>query len=271
MAIELTGFKSDVPVSPTANPFSSQFVSPKSTPFVFADGAPPAAVASDLARFLQSHLAAGIIGPHGTGKSTALQTLLPLLRRDFTEVRLFSLNPSSNPCDQAAAIQQALHGSSPVGEHSLPTQFAQRCIAIDGFEQLSWFARKKLVAQVRWLAKRWVPIRQQRSRATEKVHLLITAHHAQTGVPTFLKTSWDDAMVQQLTLEKLTRVPSDQRATMRLAAEARAERIRELPQSQQNIRDYWFALYDDYERLRRQTELHHPRPLPFDGADRTDS
>ncbi len=118
---------------------------------------------------------------------------------------------------------------------------------IDGFEQLAWHQRKALVWRLR---RRVRPFLGKRRPASDEPLVgdrwLVTAHRPQWGVATQLRTDWDDRIVQQITEERLQGLPESQQQTLRGAAARLAIRGRQT----RNVRDYWFGLYDEFERFR---------------------
>jgi len=264
----------EIPVSPAPNPFATRFVSPQRNRYVFADGQDVRSVAERLSERLLRQRAAAIVGPHGTGKSTLLNSLVPRLREYFADIVWVRLTPGTDRASQVQQVKRAIRpsGMDPAFSRQVPpssqrseaaspsteTPVAAKCVVVDGFEQLGWVTRGWLTACVRSSKTRWQfgsdrPPSLTDSRAATP-HLLITCHAPQIGIPTFLTTRWDDDLVERLTQEKLERLPRDQQTVMNRAARSRSEAIRRSGHSRRNVRDYWFALYDDYERLCRQTD-----------------
>jgi hypothetical protein len=115
-----------------SNPFSTRFVRPGSMPFYFPQGV-SAEVLVD--RLKQHDWRGAIAGPHGSGKSTLLEALVPVIERAGWQVRRVSLHD---------------------GERRLPNDFVwpksgepAGVVVVDGYEQLGWWARRKLNAAVR--------------------------------------------------------------------------------------------------------------------------
>jgi hypothetical protein len=115
-----------------SNPFSTRFVRPGSIPFIF----PPGVDAKLLAeRLKQLGWRAAIVGPHGSGKSTLLETLIPAIEEAGRSVRKVVLHE---------------------GQRGLPADFVwpdssqpPGVVVIDGYEQLSWWSRRRLNAAIR--------------------------------------------------------------------------------------------------------------------------
>jgi len=226
--------------APPANPFSTRFVRPDRTDYRFAAGQDADAVAGAAIAQLNHCGTAAIIGPHGTGKSTLLHTLMPRLQAAFAHVQLVRLSSTSQAVQE---LRRSLEEQATAGDECA---VQPRCLVIDGFEQLPWLVRQRLIGR----SRRWAAKRRRGRRAAAGTGLLVTAHRAQLRVPTLFWTGWDDELVSDLTAEKLCDLPEPTRQTMlRLAAE-HAARLQHSRPAARNVRDYWFTLYDEYERLR---------------------
>lgn len=137
------------------NPFSTRNVRPGAIEYLFESGTSAVAL---VARLRENHWRGEIVGPHGSGKSTFLATLLPLLEQSGRKVAHF-----------------VLHG----GERQLPVSTRESRVwnsdtqvVVDGYEQLGWWSR-------RWLE---LTCRKRGSG------LLVTAH-ASVGLPPLLQTT----------------------------------------------------------------------------------
>ncbi|HBJ39155.1 MAG TPA: hypothetical protein DDZ51_31295 [Planctomycetaceae bacterium] len=209
------------------NPFSTRFVRPDRMRYRFTPDIDPERFAQSLADRLQKESALAVIGPHGTGKTTLLHFLMPRLEAYFGEVRFVRLCSSSKPFGPPEAARLIA---------------GQALVVIDGYEQLSVASRVAMIARLKCLQL--------------STRLLITAHRRQWFVPTFFCTRWDAKLVSDLTAEKLADLPREQRFAMQQIADQLARRY---PPEQKvsgaasaNVRDYWFSLYDAYERLRNE-------------------
>jgi hypothetical protein len=230
------------------NPFSTRFVRPDQSTFRFSEGKTAQSVAARLSELLMRRGTAAIIGPHGTGKSTLVHTLIAQLEHAFASVDRIQL---SSAIDCRAELQQWQREKRLTGP---PKSLKEaRCLVIDGFEQLDWITRRRLI----WQAMRWQSTSLGIRFGQPRRCLLLTAHRPQLGVSTFYRTGWDETIVRQLTQEKLAHLSRPERLSMFRAADRHVAAWNQLPTASRNVRDYWFALYDQYEQLRA------PSPAPI--------
>ncbi len=199
--------------SRTTNPFATRWVRPGALPYQFPSGADAAAVVRQLR---ERDWRGCIIGPHGSGKSALLATLIPEIERSGWAVRSITLHD---------------------GQRHLPAGFVrptgnetQGVFVVDGYEQLGWRARRQLNHSCRRMG--W--------------GLLITAHGdaAAARFPVLFRTSADLATVQQLIERHLpphgNLIQSDEMAA---AFQTHGG----------NVREAFFALYDLFEQRSRHS------------------
>ncbi|QDS95424.1 hypothetical protein FF011L_42200 [Roseimaritima multifibrata] len=193
-----------------SNPFSTCFIRPGALPFYAAAERPDS---SDLLqKFCQQRSPqAAIVGPHGSGKSTLLKELVAGLHDRFSPIDSWSLHAGESPPSIAAAFQTA-PGS---------------LLVIDGFEQLPVPVRWALVGFVRWRG----------------AGLLVTSHQRVCGLPELWAGQVEHSLARRLTEQLLCKHPAE-RAELLALFEVRWQ------QHRPNLRDTWFALYDDYERIK---------------------
>jgi hypothetical protein len=115
-----------------SNPFSTRFVRPGSVPFIFPQGVSAETLVDRLRQYAWR---GAIVGPHGSGKSTLLEALVPAIEQAGRQARRVSLHD---------------------GERRLPAEFVwpkssepAGVVIVDGYEQLSWLARRKLNTALR--------------------------------------------------------------------------------------------------------------------------
>lgn len=197
------------------NPFSTAFIRPGTLAPRQAAGSEPLAPV-DLPAFAQQIASlrhAAIVGPHGSGKTTLLRHLTPALEA-YSGAPVTSVMLRSGE-STAAAGEAAM---------ALPRG---GWLVIDGYEQLGWLARRWLL----WRSRR------------RGLHLLITSHREEPGWTTVWRTTTSEPLARQLAEELLSDDP-EARPAMLAALE------RHWPESGGDLRQLWFALYDEYERWR---------------------
>jgi ABC-type dipeptide/oligopeptide/nickel transport system ATPase component len=109
----------------------------------------------------------GIIGPHGSGKTTFLDTLADRLRQQGRGVHMVFLNRENRQIDHS--LWEAIQEVGINGETLL----------MDGYEQLSWRSRLRL------------------EQMTRSAGALIVTAHRRTRYPTLLQTGTEAVMFQQ--------------------------------------------------------------------------
>jgi hypothetical protein len=103
------------------NPFSTRYTRPGAIPFFF----PPGQNAEGLVERLRSQGWRGtIVGPHGSGKSSLVSSLLPALQAAGRELLLIELH------DGERRLPIELRGLDSLTDRTV--------IIVDGYEQLSW-------------------------------------------------------------------------------------------------------------------------------------
>jgi energy-coupling factor transporter ATP-binding protein EcfA2 len=130
-----------------SNPFATRFIRPGASPFLFLDDDSAEAI---VERLKANRWRGQIIGEHGSGKSTLVATLVPLMEAEERQVVLLKVGPEVR---RLPAIEKS--SLLPVTQ-----------LIIDGYEQLSWWSR----IWIQWLVRR------------SGAGLLVTAH-ADVGLP----------------------------------------------------------------------------------------
>jgi len=189
------------------NPFSTRWTSPGAIPYQFGE--------SDgldrlIKRFAQAGCYGQIIGPHGTGKSTLLATLVANLEGAGREVVRIQLHRGDRRL--------------PISRRESTNWNDRTIVVIDGFEQLGLISRL------------WI-VRACRRRSCG---LLVTAHTG-AGLPLVWETRVSTERAWSIVASLLGDEASSlwQEDTQRLLAEHGG-----------NLRDTLFALYDLYESRR---------------------
>ena len=194
---------------PPGNPFAVRHVQPGAAPYLFPDGLDAAAM---VRRFAALGWRAAVIGPHGSGKSALLATLLPALLAVGRPPWQIALHDGRRTLP--AAAWRALHVLAPGA-----------VVVIDGYEQLGWPARMR----VRWLRRR-------------RGHGLLVTAHGPVGLPVLLRTEVTPGVARRL----IERLRPGSPAPMEAELSARLRR------RQGNFREVLFDMYDEYEQARRQ-------------------
>lgn len=191
-----------------SNPFATRFTRPGALPYVFEADETAAHLVERLDGF---GWRGEIVGPHGTGKSTLLATLMPLLKTRGL-----------------AVLDVALRG----GQRRLPADFWQRgrklqrpaILVIDGFEQLRWLGRWRL----------------RRGALKSGLGLLVTSHQS-VGLPRLVTTAVSAVLAERI----VERLVGDA-----VGAADRNDLARRLADHEGNLREVLMDLYDVYERRR---------------------
>jgi hypothetical protein len=197
---------------PGDNPFAARAIRSGMVPFLFPPGE---SLRGLVNRLRKSHWHGQIVGPHGTGKSTLLASLLPEIAEQAGEVvvaRLF-MGRGRLPSEFQSA-----------GRHPRPVR-GTRVFVIDGYEQLP-------------LWRRW---RLQRRYVRAGTGLLVSAHHALLGLPILYQTEPTTEIAWRV-VNCLT--PPEGSGLTR-------ERVAALLASHAgDVREVLFQLYDWYEEQR---------------------
>ncbi len=197
------------------NPFCSRRIRPGAIPFFFPEGM---GVDTLVQRLRENAWLGQIVGPHGSGKSTLLAALLPAVETAGRKVVHLELH------DGARQL--------PLSPEEIARMDTETLLAIDGFEQLSYWARRRL---------------KNKSRA-QGFGLIIIAH-APYDLPDLYRTRGNLEVAQMIVKELLQDTP------VNIPPEVVEERFHE---HEENVREMLFSLYDVYEleyrRIQAQRE-----------------
>jgi len=197
------------------NPFATRWVRPGALHYHFANGTSAAAV---VERLKKNCWRGAIVGPHGSGKSALLLSLIPLIETAGRRVEAISLHDRERAL--SAEFTGAIRGKDGLGP-------APMLPVVDGYEQLGWWARRSLGAMCR----------------RDDCGLLVTVHReiAAGGLPILYRTQADLETVQYIIDHEL---PAHggliQPADVAIAFAA----------AHGNTREALFSLYDLFERRR---------------------
>ena len=207
------------------NPFSTRFVRPGAIPYQFPAGM---STESLIDQWRSQNWRSAIIGPHGSGKSTLLATLIPAIEAIGCTAHSIALHDG-----QRKLPDESLKSLPPSAFRLPPSTSAGQArplhvIIIDGYEQLSWWSRRRIL----------------RLCGRKKFGLLITAHadEAASGLPILLRTKPELAEVQNLIENFLpSHIGLISLDDIAAAFESNAG----------NVRETLFFLYDLFEKRKR--------------------
>ena len=203
------------PSDAVPNPFCTRQVRPGAIPFIF----PPGQDAETLVGRLRNHgWRAEIVGPHGSGKSALLASLIPAIESAGRPTALVVLHDGERRLPLSLRRDSRLH--------------PPLVLIVDGYEQLGWWSR--------FLLKRFCRRRE--------VGLVVTSHKP-VGFPELFRTAPTIGLAQQIVGELL----QGQQSPF-LTPEELAECY---GRHGGDLREVLFELYDLYEqrrsRLREKT------------------
>jgi len=194
------------------NPFSTRFTRPTVAEYLFeGDGN-----AAQIVAALENNDWRGcIVGPHGSGKSTLLHNLVPIFESAGVTPHIVSLNEGARTCD----LPQENADSSKTNDCSI-----NAVLIIDGYEQLSWFGRRRVAKYV----------------ATHNWGLLVTSHQP-CGLPVVYETKPNLATTRQI----VARLQSQHSVAI-----TPDELAASFHRQHGNVREVLFELYDLAEQRR---------------------
>ncbi len=193
------------------NPFSTRFIQPGAIPYKCFDGGTVTELAK---RFLILPSKRGIIiGPHGSGKSTLVASLV-------------SKMPSILPKSKIHPLRFSTDKSAATSLNRSIKEWTRHSIAIlDGYEQLRFWSRLR----VEWIAR------------GRLISILATAHRPVRGFETIWETSVNQASSQWVVEQLLLQSGLPNGANNLLHSEAWS---RSRAKHGQNLRESLFDMYD---------------------------
>ena len=209
-----------------SNPFVSRCVRPGAIPYLFQSESN----LDTLITSLRDHRWRGqIVGLHGSGKSTLVESLMAPLRRAGrkpVQYRFSSTRWQSSPAERLSATHAESAGYCLFPRGDDPVWDRNTQVIVDGFEQLYSLQRLSLYARCLY----------------QGAGLLVTTHRRALTLPLLyhthvdLTTAWD--VVQRLFEEQAANPISNQEVSDCLQSH------------HGNMREMLFALYDLYETRR---------------------
>jgi hypothetical protein len=220
---------------PSENPFCTRRIRPGAIPFLFPDGQN----AETLVDRLRTHGWCGeIVGPHGSGKSALLATLIPAIERAGRHVTLVELHDGQRRLPLRLGgnrVKWGRHSCLPWLSRMRPLLGRQECLPhlpsrvfiIDGYEQLS-----------RW--SRW---RLRRVCRRNNWGLVVTSH-ASVGLPPL----WQTAVTPELAQAVVATLLAGRSSPL-----SEPELAECLARHRGDLREMLFGLYDHHEALRSKS------------------
>lgn len=195
---------------------------------------------ASLQTSLRSCQVGAIVGPHGTGKSTLIQTWLRRLQEEFDQVQQIRMH------DRHHYSVVAVRDDSGQGDFCFPSRqhdglmrkmlcldelvagvSGDSLVIIDGAEQLS---------RVKWL--RLLGIIKKRG-----LHMLVTSHRRLLGSSVVHRTRVSADLIQILTQQLIADADCEAKSIV-------TDYLRHNDLSRvENLRDFWFDLYDQIQGM----------------------
>jgi len=198
-----------------SNPFATRFIRPGAIDYLFPAGQ---SIDSLLAVLRDNHWWGEIVGPHGSGKTTLVTTLLPALQAAGRQVIRYVITPDGAGRPECLA---------PLGAYAhladQPLDPSTQLI-LDGYERISWWWRRRIQVLCR-------------KRGTG---LLVTAHQP-LGLPPLVVTEPTEQIAQQVVKRLLPSGDTSITPADISAAFARTDG---------NLRETLFALFDVHQSRR---------------------
>lgn len=174
---------------------------------------------------------AAIVGPHGTGKSTLLEQLVPRLGGLRIRRSVDGIAQVEN--ETGEVIWLSLR--RPVGPLQLAEQWSRcRLLVVDGMEQLSWLLRYWLIAKTRF----------------HGIGLLVTSHAPVPFLPLLYQSELTRDQVTELVQSAMADRPDIGVALKdKLLSASNLDHCFDAERG--NLREIFMRLYDDFESCRR--------------------
>ncbi len=194
---------------PTRNPFSTRHIQPGGIPYLFPEGESIETLAAKGTTPGKCYL---IVGEHGSGKSSLLQSLAEYLRRQNPEAKLevLMLQPHAKPVRTLW--------------NSVWNWRSKESVLIDGFEQIPFPLRYGILALISIL----------------KLRCYGTSHRDYPGCVTIWRTKIDSEIERRVLDKLLESSPAGTVDKILQSEEWQQSRSRQ----KQNLRESLFDMYD---------------------------
>ena len=211
-----------------SNPFRTSVVRPGAIAYQTSPQETLSFTEGLIAR-LRQHRGGSIVGPHGSGKSTLVHSLVqawsqqPVDGHPVSCQHLCFVMPASPSFRDRWRHRRSL--SERLRDHlsrTVPAEDAETLWVVDGAEQLSFLAYRHLI----------------RTAKQQRLTLLATSHQPLPGLPVLHRTETSEAMIRQLTRDRIAHASAPVRSIVE--ADMNARDLSAIT----NVRDYWFDLYD---------------------------
>lgn len=196
------------------NPFCTRRIKPGAIPFYFPEGF---SLQTLIETLKENNWCGQIIGPHGSGKSTLLAALLPKLADCGRRIVHLELQDG---------VRQL-----PISDADLLEMDENAQLAIDGYEQLSYWTRRRI-----------------KSKSAKQGFGVIILGHEPWEYPNLYRTSRDLAVAKLLVSRLL------ENTIVQIPESVIEERF---DQYSGNLREMLFSLYDVYEEAYRTLKGSH--------------
>lgn len=217
-------------MTPQENPFRVRKIQPGALPYLF-NGEEDCARLQALADEIASKPRSLIVGPHGTGKSTLLHALRPMLQRRFGNIESVQLRSDASSRQNRSVLRSAIVAMSGHCGHEIESDHPanthasanENLLIVDGIEQLSLGRVFQLGVRVRFQTG---------------VSILATSHRSMARWPVIVHTRAEPSTVRALLSRLVDGLPES--AVDDLSRCIQDEDLSNI----RDVRKFWFRMYD---------------------------